>query len=1137
MLVPGVVVGGITSLTAVGLVLVYRATRVVNFAQAAMGGLSATVAALLVNTRHWNYWVAVVAAIAVAIVIGAQMEKAFMRPFAKAPRLIVTVVTIGVAQLFAGLAILLTDWFGAQTQAGSVLAFHAPWGARLSVGDISLSADYLLAVAVVPVALGLLWFYLNRTDSGIAARAASDSQERAHLLGLPVERLGMITWVLASVLSTLAALLNASVTGYQSTFLPGPEALLIPLAAAVVAGFESIGVAVVASIGLGVMQQAIFWSYPRSSVVDLVVFSVILVALLLRRQRFTRVAGPDLGGFVALAEPRTLSQAALALPEIRAARIGGLIVLVGGAALSPIVLGSGALTFLAFVLIFVVVAASLVILTGWGGQVSLGQFAFVGLGAGVTGWLLTSYQLSLVLCMLASIAVGMVAALLIGLPSLRIPGLYLGVVTLAFAVTTSSFFLDSLRFPSLAPVRVDPPILFGKFDLTDPKAFYYVCLIVALGALAIARNFRASRIGRAAVAVRDNERMASAVGISPTRVRLTTFALAGAMAGAAGCLYVLAYRGIPFGGFSPTLSVQAFTMVVVGGMGSLWGSVLGAAYVYSAQYFLGRWALLVVTGGGIITVLQLAPGGLADLGYRLRNRLALWVLERRGMPAGLLFDNDDPAPSISVRKRVSAALERKRAQRAHRRSRRRPSTAEKQPAAGLLDCRELEAGYGHLQILFGVDMDVADGSVFALLGTNGSGKSTILKVVSGVLNPTGGQVVFDGEDVTYLSPAERVRRGLVLVPGGRGVFGSLTVAENLRLGGWLRRHEGDEEYVAETMQWIYELFPVLEQRQHQKASLLSGGEQQMLTIAQALLCKPRLLMIDELSLGLAPVVVSELLAVVRKLAESGITIVLVEQSMNIASEIAPNAVFLEKGQVRFRGATKDLSTSDDLVRSVFLGTKADAVSTSRGPGHGHPGCRGGHAGSRAARHHEAVRRCDRRGRRRPGRAHWSDSRRHRRQRRREDHALRHRVRAYAGGQWPGPAARARRHQPAGRGAGSTRAGKDLPGPAPGAVDDGRGTPRPGSRVGTPSRGPGQRGPFVDRGAQGRGSGVGQRRPAHRGVQPDEVPPRVHLRALDRNPTDRRAGLRGRAQPVDAHPRRTVERARSARGRGHDRRAP
>ena len=239
------------------------------------------------------------------------------------------------------------------------------------------------------------------------------------------------------------------------------------------------------------------------------------------------------------------------------------------------------------------------------------------------------------------------------------------------------------------------------------------------------------------------------------------------------------------------------------------------------------------------------------------------------------------------------------------------------PGAALLTCSGIDAAYGQVQVLFGVDVAVAEGEVLALLGTNGAGKSTILRVAAGLLRPSSGRVVFDGADVTKADPVERVKAGLVCVPGGRGVFASLTVAENLRLAGWLTRR--DRAFMEETTRRVLELFPVLGERLSAKASSLSGGEQQMLTLAQVLFCRPRLIMIDELSLGLAPSVVSTLLDVVRAIAESGTTIVLVEQSVNLATSLAERAAFMERGQVRFAGPTAELIERPDLLRSVFLG--------------------------------------------------------------------------------------------------------------------------------------------------------------------------------------------------------------------------
>jgi branched-chain amino acid transport system ATP-binding protein len=205
----------------------------------------------------------------------------------------------------------------------------------------------------------------------------------------------------------------------------------------------------------------------------------------------------------------------------------------------------------------------------------------------------------------------------------------------------------------------------------------------------------------------------------------------------------------------------------------------------------------------------------------------------------------------------------------------------------------------------------------ALLGTNGAGKSTVLNAVSGLLSPDGGNVWFDGEPITGESAEWVAARGLVQAPGGRGIFPGMTVQDNLRLGAFLLR--GDKAVSAARIEAALDLFPALRPMLGRTAGDLSGGQRQMLVLAQAMLLKPRLLLIDELSLGLAPIVVQELLAAVRRLNAEGVTIVLVEQSVNVALTLADRAYFLEKGTVRFEGPTSDLLGRDDLLRSVFFG--------------------------------------------------------------------------------------------------------------------------------------------------------------------------------------------------------------------------
>ncbi len=236
--------------------------------------------------------------------------------------------------------------------------------------------------------------------------------------------------------------------------------------------------------------------------------------------------------------------------------------------------------------------------------------------------------------------------------------------------------------------------------------------------------------------------------------------------------------------------------------------------------------------------------------------------------------------------------------------------------APLLLARGVEVGYDGVQVLFGIDLDVREGEILALLGTNGAGKSTFLKAICGVAEADHGSIIFDGREITHAPPHEIAALDVRLMQGGAGTFASLTVEENLRTAAWLQRN--DRTALAAAVGGALAPFPALEDRRHEPAGNLSGGQQQQLALAMALLARPRLLLVDELSLGLAPLIVSQLLPLLDEARKAGCTIVLVEQSADVALAVADRAVFLEKGEVRFHGPAADLRGRTDLLRAVFL---------------------------------------------------------------------------------------------------------------------------------------------------------------------------------------------------------------------------
>lgn len=249
------------------------------------------------------------------------------------------------------------------------------------------------------------------------------------------------------------------------------------------------------------------------------------------------------------------------------------------------------------------------------------------------------------------------------------------------------------------------------------------------------------------------------------------------------------------------------------------------------------------------------------------------------------------------------------------------------PDAPLLSIRSLSAGYGRAQVLRDVDLDVHGGEVVALIGSNGAGKSTLLKAIVGLVPPTVGSIVYREADITRARPERLVRSGLSLVPEGRMLFGPMSVAENLELGAYAAKHSRTQK--RETLEQVYSLFPVLARRSRQSAATLSGGEQQMLAIGRALMSSPRLLLLDEPSLGLAPRVIAEIFSALDVLRAHGVTVLLVEQDARLALRHAARGYVMATGRVVLAGSSEEL-LGDEMVRDIYLGGSAADGTSAEG---------------------------------------------------------------------------------------------------------------------------------------------------------------------------------------------------------------
>ena len=626
----GLVFGMLYALTSVGLVLIYRANRVINFAQAEVGSVAAVVAIEMV-LHGTPYFVAVPVGLVLAALIGAGVERVVIRRFRNAPRLILAVATIGIAQILLGLSIIIPILWEGEVAAHP---FVTPFKMRFFIRPELFFGDHVMVLILAPLVMIGLGAFLRFSEYGVGIRAAAENADRARLLGIPVLRLSTMVWAIGGMLSALTAILHVPLVGFASftgVSSAGNALLLRTLAAGVIGRMESLPRTAIASVGIGLFEAIAAWNLRNTTIVDALLVGVILISLLAQRDFFSRLAETGISSWKAVREVRPIPEELRALPEVRDVRDG--LTAVGAAALAgyPLVANTSQLEAAALVFIYGIVAISLLVLTGWAGHISLGQFALVGFGGATAAVLYGRHGWDIFPAALAGVVVAALVALVIGLPALRIRGPFLAVTTLAFGVTSGTYFFKDRYFPWFVEPRIERPVLLDRLSLDKPWQIYALCLVALFGVAAGASALRRSHTGRVLVAVRDNEVAAEAAGINVTRMKLLAFVISGAIAGFAGVLFVVHQKGFNTDSFNADASILLFSMVVIGGLGSLPGVILGAVYIRGVQFFLPpQWALLA-SGIGILFLLIFLPEGLGGLMYRFRDAYLRWVARRRNI--------------------------------------------------------------------------------------------------------------------------------------------------------------------------------------------------------------------------------------------------------------------------------------------------------------------------------------------------------------------------------------------------------------------------------------------------------------------------------------------------------------------------
>ena len=665
--VDGLSLGSLYGIVGVALVLAYRTSRIINFAAAAVGAVPAITAVLLSTADHVNYLIAMPIALIGGMLCGVLTEVVILRRFNKASRLIVTVISIGVAQSYAALGFFIPVWFG--ERAAAVPKVTTPWQDRQwrnARGEPIVTGNHIFAIGLVVVlTLGLMYF-LKRTRLGIALRASSENAERAKLLGIPVNTVNMAAWAIAGLLSGAAIFAQAPIVGVPSDATLGFDTLLYGLAAAVIARFENVGLALLAGLGVGLL---ITGSTAKSGNYDwaaLTMFVVIYLAMLFQRRSRSRAVEADASSWQTVATFRPIPLELRRVDSVVRARALGIAGILAVAALLPYVIGDEYVPKLQILPIYGIVGVSLVVLTGWAGQISLGQFGIVGMSAACAGGLVASHNIDFFAALAIGVGAGVATALIVGLPATRIHGLYLAVTTLAFGYAVQYWFLNPNYavgkhiMPNTGAAAIRRPSLYGRFDLEDEKAFYFLCLGLLLLCILAAQSFRKNRSGRVLIALRDNQRAATSYTIAPVRTRLAAFAISGAICGVAGVLYAYQQHNVIPGNYDVFSSIGVFLAAAVAGLGSLSAGVLGVvlfeAFVLFGPYVyapLGpTWYSvipLLLTGPLLILNLYVNPGGLAGWAFEKRDDWLRRVASRRrihvpALVADSLVVDHVPAP-------------------------------------------------------------------------------------------------------------------------------------------------------------------------------------------------------------------------------------------------------------------------------------------------------------------------------------------------------------------------------------------------------------------------------------------------------------------------------------------------------------
>lgn len=951
IVIAGVIAGLLYAMSGAALVVPYRASRVLNFALGGIGTLGAYSAASAMG--YGAPWVVgLLVSVGVGSLAGALSEQVVARPLARhhSP-LIAAFGLLGALLALQGLI----EWHWGAMQRPIPNAMGGRY--RLGLGVV-LTGNDIVTVVVAVVSLGAFLFLMFRTRLGLQMRATSGGPVTATTLGINVGKTSLVGWAIGGALAGAAAMLVALPAGLLT-----PDGytgfLFLALVAIVLGGLTSIWGVLLGGIAFGIILN-VLEAYLSTQLTYSFAYLVLTAALLVKPNGILgrperTIPEPSLPRGSSRGRVHGLLRGSRSSARVKAVswRLpSGLIPrsmasLVSGPRLQKLSYVSMAAALLVMVAMWwlapdvvrfslpmvvstFVAVLGLDVLIGYCGQFSLAQGAFVGVGAYTSAIVVTHLSVPSLVTLPMGAVVGAVAGGILGIPAMRLTGLFLAQTTLIFAFVVPELVQ---RFSSVTGGANGLPLL----TRAVPKGLdgYLVYLAIASACVVVTRALVQGGPGRRWRAVRDREFAARSLGQRTSVTKLGVFAFGCGLAGLAGAMNVVAASAVSPDSYSVWESIYLQTALIVGGMMSVIGNLLGAAFIVILPLYSSRASVPpdLIYGVVLIIVLRMAPRGLAGMAGTVARRIA-------ALPTPLRSENVFPPVTsggeAGVQIMPQPAPEREGGERTPSDERGHRGRA---PAAGaaprvappgssslLLDVRRVCAGYAGGVTINEVNLSVAAGEIVGVVGANGAGKSTLLRLISGLMPIYSGSIALQGIPING-EPAHTVGRlGVAHVMEGRGIFPGLTVAENLRLGKMCRRYgaggvdSNDPLSLDGHDAWVTELFPILTERRQQRAGTLSGGQQQMLAIARSLLTQPRLLMLDEPSLGLAPVVSDAVFTALQQIRERGVAVLVVEQNVHEIFRVCDRMYVLADGRISWEG-TPDAAhgTADDGFMGTYLG--------------------------------------------------------------------------------------------------------------------------------------------------------------------------------------------------------------------------